>query len=811
MDQILHSIFSARAESIHMSLLQNPRFMLVRCIEHYSEIPTCFGYTVFSFAAAFCSSKKFNVLCPTKICKAVHRLSLLMLILILVLDPVSAKGQLEPFEDDASVPWHIVADEMNYDDKAKVYIGRGNVNITKKDKNLNADYVRFNQKTMEVFAKGHVVMTVGKNIITGTSMEMNLDAETGTIYDGTIFIDENHFYIKGDKIQKVGKDAYTADKASVSTCDGDSPAWRITGRNLKVTVEGYGFVNHAALWAKKVPVFYSPYLVFPVKMKRQTGFLAPQVGYSDRKGGEYLQPFFWAINESSDATFYAHYMNSRGEKLGLEYRYVLDEKSKGTLMVDFLDDRQVDDGSPGSEKWGYPGDGVLRPNSDRYWFRMKHDQALPRGFFARLDIDFVSDQDYFHEFKDGYAGFDEADEYYIKEFGRGFDAYDDPVRLNRFNVSKNWNLFNLNAELRWYDDVIKRRQEETDTTVQRLPVINFNGSKQRISTTPFYFDLGSEYAYFYSEDGPRHHRADIYPRFYLPYSVKHYFTIEPSVGLRETIWRFDKEEFRSSDKQTSTRELYDIKVDLFSEVYQVFNLEGKRVERIKHIIRPNIIYDYIPEKDQSDLPSLDDIDRIEKKNLITYSLTNTFISKSKKTTRKIKGQPSDKPEVDDGYEPPMYHYNEFFRLKLQQSYDINKEKEDEPEPFSPIRGELEIYPIDYFSIKADADWSHYDRNFRSRNVSSTIWDMRGDKLFVEYRYQRDTSETVYTNLDLNISDKLSVRGEYERNIFDGRDLKYGFGFLYETQCWSFDANLTKEGDDLSFNFMIRLFGIGGVG
>jgi len=385
------------------------------------------------------------------------------------------------------------------------------------------------------------------------------------------------------------------------------------------------------------------------------------------------------------------------------------------------------------------------------------------------------------------------------------------VRLNRFNINRNWPLYSLNAELRWYDDVIKRRQEEMDTTLQRLPVITFDGSKQKISTSPFYFDLGSEYIYFYSEDGPRNHRMDIHPRFYLPYSFKNYLTIEPSVGLRETVWHFDKEEYSSSDKNTLTREMYDIKVDLSSEVYQVFNIEGKSVERIKHIIRPNIIYDYIPEKDQSELPSLDDIDRIAGTNLITYSLTNTLTSKSKKNTKEIKDSPSDKSIADGSYEPPMYDYNEFFRFKLQQSYDINKEKEDTPEPFSPIRGELEFYPLRYFSIRADADWSHYDNNFRSQNVAATLWDMRGDKLSVDHRYQRDISETVYTTLGLKISDRLSMRGEYERNIFDSKDLKYGFGFLYETQCWSFDFNLTKEEDDLSFIVMIKLYGIGEIG
>ncbi|UCH00412.1 MAG: LPS-assembly protein LptD, partial [Deltaproteobacteria bacterium] len=246
-------------------------------------------------------------------------------------------------DSDPNEPWHIVADEISYDQKAEQYIARGDVTITKEDRSLAADFVRFDHKTMKALAIGNVIMTAGEDILTGTSMEMDLEAETGTVYNGTIFFKANHFYIKGNKIQKVGKYSYTVDKASVTTCDGDRPAWKITGRNLKVTIEGYGFVNHATLWAKIIPVLYTPFLVFPVKLKRQSGLLAPQIGYSDRKGAEYNQPFYWAINECSDATFYLHHMGRRGEKLGLEYRYVLDERSKGTLMYDFLDDRKVDD------------------------------------------------------------------------------------------------------------------------------------------------------------------------------------------------------------------------------------------------------------------------------------------------------------------------------------------------------------------------------------------------------------------------------------------------------------------------------------
>jgi LPS-assembly protein len=646
---------------------------------------------------------------------------------------------------------------------------------------------------------------------------MNLEAETGTVYNGTIFFKENHFYIKGDKIQKVGKDSYAVEKASITTCDSDKPAWKITGRNLKVTIEGYGFVKHAALWAKKVPVLYTPFLVFPVKLKRQSGLLAPQIGYSDRKWEEYIQPLYWAINESSDATFYLHHMGRRGEKLGLEYRYVLDKSSQGTLMFDFLDDKKVDDGTQSSEDWAFEGVTGSRPNADRYWFRMKHDQSIPFDFSLKLDIDVVSDQDYLYEFKDGYTGFDKTDKYFNKTFGRDLDEYDDPVRVNRLNLSRSWSNYSLNAEARWYDDIITRRQGDTDTTLQKLPFIEFNASKQRLLNTSSYFDLDSEYTYFFREDGTKGHRVDVHPRFYLPLRFKYYFTFEPSLGVRETAWRIDEDENTSTENDWKLhREIYDIKLDLSTELFHIYRLNGEGIDKIKHSIRPQIVYDYVPDDpDLSLYPNFEEeIDRIEKKNLVTYSITNSFTSKSKKhTVERDKYQKSE-------YNEPSYIYREFCRFKLEQSYDINEAKEDNPEnwvnkeekrPFSPIYGELELIPGNYFSMHADAQWCQYESDFLSHNVAVNVSDKRKDRIFVEHRYTRNSSQSIYTDLLLKISDRLNAYSNYERNLYDRKRIKSSLGFLYKAQCWSIDVSYTHEGDDRRYSFLINLFGLGGLG
>jgi len=165
-------------------------------------------------------------------------LSILIIILTTIPVCVCAKIQERFFDDDSVEPWHISADELTYDQKADQYVAKGNVIITKRDRKLTADFVRFNYNTMEVLAVDHVIMAVGDDVLIGDRMEMDLEAEIGTIYNGTVFLKENHFYIKGKKIKKLGKNSYFVDKASLTSCDGESLAWKVTGRNLKVTLEG---------------------------------------------------------------------------------------------------------------------------------------------------------------------------------------------------------------------------------------------------------------------------------------------------------------------------------------------------------------------------------------------------------------------------------------------------------------------------------------------------------------------------------------------------------------------------------------------
>ena len=526
-------------------------------------------------------------------------------------------------------------------------------------------------------------------------------------------------------------------------------------------------------------------------------------------------------------------------KGGLEYRYYLDDWSKGTWQLDGFIDRKTDDGGDSSQEWGFE-DGnqdILRKNQDRYWLRGSHHQQLPYGFRAMLDIDLVSDQDYTREFQSGYMGWTLSQAYFEEVFHRNLNDYNDPIRTNRLNFNRLWPNYTFNAELRYDLNSEIRNSHQPDLTLQQLPLIQFDAIKQRIATSPFFYNLDSQYIYYWSVDGRRTQRIDAYPRFYLPFKLKSYLSLEPSIGLRGTAWRLDKKEYGPEDNhQYYTRGIYDTRLDLFSQVFRIFRIEGDTLEAVKHTLRPRIVYEYIPDIDQNSLPNFDAVDRIENKNLITYSLTNTLTSKAKKKGSFEISQVVNKDESAVIQSPAQYNYNDFFRFQLVQSYDINEAMEDKPEkPFSPLSGRIDLYPGNYIAMYATALWSVYENKFLSHNVGANLWDRRGDKLTVDYRYTRESEEitskdiaslnsditlnkvhSIFVDLQLKVTDRLRISPLYEYNFLDNTRVQLGMGLNYKADCWAFTGRILDKTNvdntsNLSYEFQIQLFGLGAFG
>lgn len=716
-----------------------------------------------------------------------------------------------PFEDPEAVVWNLSANTVAYDRHTDVYTAQTNVVITGGKTRLEADYVEFSNATKDVLAKGHVKMISGGDVISCNTMQVNLITETGLIDKGTVFIQENHLYIHGEQIRKTGKFTYDAQKGSITSCDGDTPDWKITGRDVKVTIEGYGFAKDTVFWARNMPALYSPFLAFPVKTQRQSGLLMPEISTSDRQGFVYEQPFFWAISPESDATFYTGYLSDRGLKTGAEYRYVADDISRGIWQVDFLSDDKIDDGTSATKDYRFEST-PQRTNTDRYWLRGKSDQVFSHGFSARLDVDVVSDPDYLLEFREGLSGYNTSNRIFDDEFGRDLDEYDDTVRKNSLTLYRTWNNFALNIQTLWYDDVIARRTDIDDTTLQTLPSIEFDSSRLDVGTTGIYYKLDSEFRSFFRQDTidtatrrrktakVNGQRLDMYHRFYYPTRLAKAFSFEPFMGLRGTAYHTDSyTDIHGEDDPFRFRGLYELGGDLSTRLSRVFTADTFFSDKIMHQITPGISYHFQPYEDQEDLPFFDRLDDIQEVNKLTWSFTNRFIARK---------------SVTGSDDVIRNNYRELGWIKLFQDYSIKDERDNleaEDRPWSDIQLDAIVYPFSFLSLRTDLAWSPYNYHFTELNLNTTVTTPRGDALTTSYRYALDTRESWYTRLDLRITRSLTAYHSFEKDLESDTTIETRTGVRLNSACWSMGLEVQESDLDTRIAFMIGLKGIGEFG
>ena len=702
----------------------------------------------------------------------------------------------------ADAPVKIEADHLAYDNERDVYSASGNVVITYGDGVLTAANVEYDRKNNTATAEGGAFLKMAQDTLQGEKIVVNVEDKTGVAYSSKVFYARNHFYIKGDRIEKTGENSYFIEKPLATTCDGDNPDWQLAGSEMKVTIEGYGWLKHARFMTKGVPVIYTPVIAFPAKTKRQTGLLFPYLAYSKDKDGLDIEiPFFWAINEQMDATLYSRYIEKRGFKEGAEFRYFAGDKSFGTFYADFMEDNKNirDTGDTGLPRdW----QGMHR----RWSYNINHQTNFDSQFYVRTDLRRVSDPWYFRDFG--------SYNYYLTNYA---SSEEDPFRKTFFQgneslrflessarVFKGWNNYNVMARVSSTDDFAVLNN---DRTLQKYPEIVFTGIKQPFFSTPLYFEFAGNYDYFYRGEGQKGHYVDFQPTVSWPLSLSQYAKIIPQIAFKETYWNRDDQGV--SDIKSGYRSLFEASVAVNSRLARVFNAGLFNWEKIRHEIKPEISYSYIPDVKQNGIP--DYLPKISSwidpfasantgnanvmmpQNAVAWSLTNTVIAKMKDKA----GQGG---------------YLELLRLKLFQAYDVNEAKKDmtglttERRPISDLGIELDLKPHPYFSFAARNIYSPY-RGWKEMNYDLGISDARGDKLTVGYRYTLDSIEEINLDLKAVITERLSGKFIVRRDQFNDRTVESTIGLTYNEQCWGVGVDYTKTYDDERIMLKISLAGL----
>jgi len=238
-------------------------------------------------------------------------------------------------------PVQINADMLSYDEDTGVAAAEGNVELTLGTRTMRADRIRYDSGTGEADLSGKVRYKDAGEEFAFDRVTINLDSETGVLYNGTILIRSSNYLIASQKIGKTGKGTFTIDKGMLTTCPCDpEPDWKFEVRQMRVTLDDYAVGKDITLRIRGVPVFWLPWGAFPVKMTRQSGLLLPNFSSNNSRGYTLQIPYYQVINRWSDATVTLDAMSHRGYRPEVEYRFVLNPESEGALRATYFRDRE---------------------------------------------------------------------------------------------------------------------------------------------------------------------------------------------------------------------------------------------------------------------------------------------------------------------------------------------------------------------------------------------------------------------------------------------------------------------------------------
>ena len=108
-----------------------------------------------------------------------------------------------------------------------------------------------------------------------------------------------------------------------TTCEPNDESWKLYGSSIELDQStGFGTAKHIQIHIAGIPVFYFPWLRFPIDDRRHTGFLFPSFSYSSDNGISTSAPFYWNISPNYDATITSNYIQEQGAGLDLEFRHL---------------------------------------------------------------------------------------------------------------------------------------------------------------------------------------------------------------------------------------------------------------------------------------------------------------------------------------------------------------------------------------------------------------------------------------------------------------------------------------------------------
>ncbi|MDD2722720.1 MAG: LPS assembly protein LptD [Methylovulum sp.] len=677
----------------------------------------------------------------------------------------------------------------------------GNVELNRADQHAQSHAANYDSVSETLDLQGDVYYSDDELALHSESATLKLASDQAKLRDTLFIFPATPLRGRAKAVYRDNKDLSHYQDVTYTSCRPGNQDWALHASELKLNkLTGKGSAKNAWVEFKGTPVFYSPYLGFPIDNRRMSGFLPPSFGNTQTGGFLLATPYYWNLAPNYDAILRPKYFSKRGILLGSDFRY-LSEQSKGKISLEYM-----------------PDDEILK--TSRYQGSLKHSTQFTPNISANLDLNYVSDKNYFAELGNAlsFPNFSflrsSAD---VNYFGEGV-AF--TTRVENYQT-------------------IDRTLSGLQIPYRRLPQINLNLSHS-FDRLPLDVQLENESVFFQHNDLVNGQRLNFRPSVSLPLQTDSAY-LTPKISLQHTEYFLTNQIAGLPENISRTLPIFSTDTGLFLE--RDVNIADTN---LVHTLEPRLFYLYIPKTDQSKIPLFDSSiydfwyssmfrenrfsgsDRVQDANQVTTALTSRLI------------------DPVTGYERLRLSLGEIFYFRNREvtlcgDYPSNlcAISPVEKSPTSPLVAELGSQFNRHVSIDSGIQWDPDTNKIVRGKATLHLVREPGQVINLGYLYRVNPLVPKHTN-DITQSDmsfhwpvynNWSVVGRWQYSWLYNTTQDGFVGLEKENCCWRFriigrqflnSINNINNSDVLSNNtvegtastgifFQIELKGLTGVG
>ncbi|MEM1402836.1 MAG: LPS-assembly protein LptD [Pseudomonadota bacterium] len=630
----------------------------------------------------------------------------------------------------------------------------GGVEVTQGYREFSSDEASINQESRAGTLSGNIELREPGVLLRGERGEFYSRSGEAQMENSRFVLHEQHLRGSAALLSRDEDELIRIEDGEITFCAPGEDNWLLQTGQLELDLErGVGTARDAALRAGNIPIFYAPWLTFPIDDRRKSGVLFPALGTDSRGGLDVGVPIYLNLAPNYDLLYSPRYIGQRGLNHEVQGRYLDPFNGEWTVGGSYIadDDQYADD---------FPDE----PDADRWLASVRHRGLYDRRWRSQINYTRVSDVDLIRDL----------------ETSR-LDSRRDVNLLQLGQVDYLGDRWLINAQAQQFQPLA----EDIRQDYKKLPQIT---AQYRTTGTPFAINPIAlvQYSNFDTDEDNRVIGQRLYAEAGATYPMNwQYGFLRSTAKYRLLNYQLDRQVDGLDENPGAASALASIDGGLFFE-----RQTSQAGRNVLQTLEPRVFYLYSQFDEQTDQPDFDSAeltfnynqlfrdtrfsgrDRLDDANQMALGLTTRFL---------VEDTGEERFNASIGQ---IFYFNNR-RVRLNAS-DPELDRSN-----SELAGELNFYPNERLAVRSNLQYDPSTGKMNAGNFLASYTRRRESVFNLGYTFRRPV--TLVGNQpvtdQVNLSTYLPIKNNWRffmawNYSFEAdRSVENMVGIEYASCCW----------------------------